>query len=271
MKLIILTDNVTNSELQAEWGFSAYIEYKDKKILLDAGQSDIFLQNAKALEIDLAQVDYGVLSHGHYDHADGMGYFFENNRIADFYLRKTADARYYHRKTTLPGYIGINRSILKKYTSRIRYVEGDYHLTEGVWLIPHKTDGLEEIGRKAVMYRRDGLRLIPDDYSHEQSLVFDTPKGLVICNSCSHGGADNIIREIRATLPDKKIHALIGGLHLYRSSDEDVRALAGRIRDVGIKKIYTGHCTGERAVRILQEELGDCVETFYTGMRLDFH
>ena len=57
------------------------------------------------------------------------------------------------------------------------------------------------------MYLKEKRRWRPDSFSHEQSLVFDTPDGLVIFNSCSHGGADTIIREVTATFPDKKVKA----------------------------------------------------------------
>ena len=119
------------------------------------------------------------------------------------------------------------------------------------------------------MYIRKDEQWIPDDYSHEQSLVFETDKGLVIFNSCSHGGADNIIREIEMTFPDKQMYAIIGGFHLYKSSEEEVRALAGRIKATGIEKVVTGHCTGEEAYKILEEELGDSLEQLFSGFVIE--
>lgn len=112
--------------------------------------------------------------------------------------------------------------------------------------------------------------LAPDDYAHEQSLVFDTENGLVIFNSCSHGGADNIIKEVGATFPNKKLLALIGGFHLFERTDDEVRALAQRIRATGIISVYTGHCTGTRALEILADELGDLVHPFHTGLVMEF-
>lgn len=35
------------------------------------------------------------------------------------------------------------------------------------------------------------------------------------------------------------------------------------------KKIYTGHCTGGRAFRILQQELGDMVEQLKVGLVIE--
>ena len=67
--------------------------------------------------------------------------------------------------------------MLSKYADRIQKVSGDYKLMEGVWLIPHKTEDLENIGRREMMYRKTKKGWIVDDFSHEQSLVLDTSKG----------------------------------------------------------------------------------------------
>lgn len=270
MLVKVLIDNVSKDELVSEWGLAFYIEYEGHKILLDAGQSAGFADNAKKLGIDLKEIEYGVLSHGHYDHADGMPTFFAHNEKASFYLRKgTAETCYGKKNRFFHHYNGIKKGTLKTYEDRIVYVEGDYELTKGVYLIPHKTLGLEKIAKKANLYVREHGRWYPDDFAHEQSLVFDTPKGLVIFNSCSHGGADNIINEVAATFPEKEICALIGGFHLYKASEDYIRELAKRIRGTGILKVVTGHCTGEEAYKLLKEELGDTLEQMYTGMTIE--
>lgn len=75
MLVKVLIDNISKDELLCEWGLSVYIEYRDKKILLDGGTSGAFARNAKRMGIDLNAVDFGVLSHAHYDHADGLSAF----------------------------------------------------------------------------------------------------------------------------------------------------------------------------------------------------
>ena len=87
-------------------------------------------------------------------------------------------------------------------------------------------------------------------------------------NSCSHGGADNIVKEIEATFPGKKIYAILGGFHLFRYKDEVVRAFAECLRELDVQKIYTGHCTGNRAFEILHEVLGDRAEQMRCGMTI---
>lgn len=166
-------------------------------------------------------------------------------------------------------YIGIRHGYLEKYRDRIEYVEGNYELAPGAKLIPHRTPGLDAIGRKAGMYLKIGNSIVPDDFRHEQSLVFETQKGLVIFNSCSHGGADNIIREVSKEYPGQQLYAMIGGFHLFELPDDEVRAFAKRVRETGIEHILTGHCTGDRAMEILREELGDMAQQMHAGLQLD--
>lgn len=269
MRAKILIDNNTRNELCPEWGLAVWIEQEGHVLLLDTGSSSKFAENAEKMGLDLKRVEYGVLSHAHFDHSDGLEAFFTKNAAASFYLRKGTAENCYSSRTYYLKYIGIQKGLLKKYQDRLIYVEGDKELMPGVTLVPHKTPGLRRVGKKAGMYVRRGLLWRADDFSHEQSLVLETKKGLVVFNSCSHGGADTIIREIEETFPGKPIYALVGGLHLFRSPDEEVLALASRVKALGIKKIYTGHCTGARAMELLKGELNDTVEELYTGMELE--
>lgn len=267
MHIKILADNITKDMLQAEWGLSLYIEHKGHSILLDAGATGIFADNAEKLGITLDEIEFAVLSHAHYDHADGLERFFQANKKAKCYIRSCCREDCYDR--IKDKYIGIKKGMLESYADRFVRVDGDYELLSGVKLLPHKTEGLDRLGEKVGMYRfRDGVWK-PDDFSHEQSLVFETEKGLVICNSCCHGGGNRIIEEVQRTYPGKKVYVLVGGLHLFKSSDAEVLEMAESIRKTGVEKLYTGHCTGERAMELLKEELGDMAEQIYTGMKIE--
>lgn len=270
MRATVIVDNIENDGIKGEWGLCIYIEYNGKNILLDTGASGLFAENADKLGLSLEEVDYAVLSHAHYDHSDGMKEFLRINKKAKFYLRESCQENCYAKKWIFRKYIGIGKGILEEYQHRLVYVSGDYPLTEGVSLIPHKTPGLSKIGAREKMYRKDGKKWHPDDFSHEQSLVFDTPKGMVIFNSCSHGGADNIIREVMECFPEKKALALIGGFHLFNKSEAYVKTLARGIKETGIMFVYTGHCTGEKAYGILKEELGEQVMRLMTGLIMEF-
>lgn len=269
MRATVLVDNIGFEGMKGEWGLSIYIEAEDKKLLLDTGSTALFLRNSEELKLDIAAVDYAVLSHAHMDHANGMRPFFEKNSEALFYLRKPSGENCYFRKWFIHKYVGIPKHILSDYADRIRQVEGKYLLFEQTYLLPHDTAGLDVVGRANHMYIRNGYRWKPDDFAHEQSLIFEREDGLVVFNSCCHGGADNIINEaVRAF--GKPVILLVGGFHIFSQSAEEVRALAKRIRETGVKKIYTGHCTGGKSFAVLQEELGDMVSQLRVGLTIEF-
>lgn len=278
MKVQVLIDNISSftegerpRKLFGEWGLSVYVEFEGKRYLLDTGASHLFAKNAGVMGVDLSKVDIGILSHAHYDHANGMAKFFALNKTAPFYVRKGVAENCYHAhklfgRLTYHEYIGIHKGWLKRFADRIRYAEGDMQIAPNVYLVPHKTAGLENIGERAHLSVKENGKFRYDSFDHEQSLVFDTPQGLFVMNSCSHAGADNIVKEIEATFPGKKIYALLGGFHLFRYKDDVVRAFAERLRALDVQKIYTGHCTGDRAYAILHEVLGDRVQQMRCGM-----
>ncbi len=273
MKATVIVDNKKSENLNGEWGLSVYIEYRDQKILLDVGASNLFAENAEKLGLSIADIDAAVLSHAHFDHANGMEKFFEMNEKAKFFVQKDCCENCYSKYWIFSKYIGIPKGISEKYSDRFVYAEDDYKVSDGVWLIPHRTEGLEKIGKREHMYQRRNNTWYPDDFSHEQSLVFETEKGLVIFNSCSHGGAANIIREVSEAaghLNNLPVYAIIGGFHLYNKSEAEVREFAKRVKDTGIKYVCTGHCTGEKSYAVLAEELGDMLHQLECGLVMEF-
>lgn len=270
MKATVIVDNMENNGIPGEWGLSVFIEYNGVKLLLDTGASSLFADNAAKLGFSLKDVDFAVLSHAHYDHANGMGQFFEMNKKAKFYLQEGCGENCYFKKFVFYKYIGIPKGVLEKYQDRIVYASGNYKICQGISLIPHKTSGLETIGKRESMYQKRSGKWYPDDFSHEQSLVFETQKGLVVFNSCSHGGVVNIINEVSAAYPGQKVLALIGGFHIYNKPENEVRKLAEMIKTTGIEYVCTGHCTGEKAYGILKEELGDMLHQLKVGLVMRF-
>lgn len=266
--ITVIVDNIATDDIKGEWGLSILVEYGEKKILADVGASELFAENLTKLGFDIKDIDYATLSHAHYDHANGMPRFFKENDKAKFYLRETAEENCYFKKLFVKKYIGIPKNILEDYADRIEIVSGDYKLCEGVYLIPHKTDNLGKIGRREMMYRKTKKGWMPDDFSHEQSLVIDTDKGLVIINCCSHGGTVNIINEVKRTFPEKKVYGLIGGFHLFNKSEKEIREVSREILKTGVEYVCTGHCTKERAYNIMKEELGDKLFQLRVGAHL---
>ncbi len=265
MRVTVLSDNNASGGLGCEWGFSALIEAEGETVLLDTGASSLFAENAQTLGIDLTCVDHAVLSHAHFDHANGFDVFFEQNDHAPLLLQAACEENCWSDAKGDMVYIGIKHGMMAAHANRLQRVEGVTEFAPDVWLVPHAAVGLESIGEREHLYLKHGDELVGDDFAHEQSLVFDAPRGITIFNSCSHAGVEVIIDEVRALFPNKPIRALVGGLHLFLRDESEVRALAAEIRDLGIERIYTGHCTGEEALAALKEELPRVVEAFYAG------
>ena len=89
MKATVLVDNIGTEELPGEWGLSFFIEYRGVKVLLDAGADGLFAENARRLGLALDEVDHAVLSHAHYDHADGIADFLAQNTKTKLYVRES--------------------------------------------------------------------------------------------------------------------------------------------------------------------------------------
>ena len=124
MKATVVVDNIKCDGIPGEWGLCIFIEYGEKKILLDTGASALFADNADRLHISLSDIDIAVLSHAHYDHANGMRKFIEENDKAKFYLQNGCAESCYAKKWIFSKYIGIPRGIITDYGDRIEYVSG---------------------------------------------------------------------------------------------------------------------------------------------------
>ena len=207
-EIIVISDNISGNGLAGEWGLCLLIKYNDKKILVDAGASDLFLENLKKSGERVEEIDYAVLSHAHYDHANGFPSFLKNNSTANLFVRDSVEPDCYFKKFVFRKYIGIPRKMLDDNSDRVVRVSGNYELTKGIYLIPHKENNLSIIGKREMMYRRTPEGWCPDDFSHEQSVVVETKKGLLIINSCSHGGAANILTDVKSVFPDKRIYRM---------------------------------------------------------------
>ena len=274
MRLVVLIENKENDGLKFEHGLSIYLEYNDKKYLLDTGASEKYADNAEKLGVDLREIDMAFLSHSHYDHSGGFLKLFEMNPAVEVYLQEEAKVPTYKKVGMSYKYIGIPKGLLENYQRRFKYLEHDCCVDSGVWVLQHKTGNLSERGKKMHLYRKLKKTFMPDDFSHEQTLIFSMQNGLVVLNSCSHAGADTIIKEVKKTFPSKKILALIGGFHLKDYTGEanteymkeEIIHLGDELLKLDVERIITGHCTGMPAYRLLKEILGSRLLYMETGL-----
>lgn len=275
MKITVLVENTGPSELIIEHGLSLYIEFNDKKYLLDAGPSDSFFKNAHALSIDLDRVDKAVLSHGHYDHGDGFMVFLNQYKDKVVYGAKNIFDDYYSGSGGSVHYIGLS-SKLKQMKNRFNTISVDTKIDEKIYLILDDVSNTKEIGVQKKLYKKVDDVLQPDNFDHELSLVFDTPKGLVICNSCSHAGLESIVDNIKKRL-NKPVYAYVGGLHMKSTknhietssfTEEQIQNLCIFI-EKNIQYVLTGHCTGNVSYDLLKKYLKDRIDFLTTGKTIE--
>lgn len=275
MKITVLVENTGPSEFKIEHGLSLYIEFNDKKYLLDAGPSDSFFKNAHALSIDLGRVDKAVLSHGHYDHGDGFMVFLNQYKDKVVYGAKNIFDDYYSGSGGSIHYIGLS-SKLKQMKNRFNTISKDTKIDEKIYLILNDVSNTKEIGVQKKLYKKVDDVLQPDNFDHELSLVFDTPKGLVICNSCSHAGLESIVDNIKKRL-NKPVYAYVGGLHMKSTknhietssfTEEQIQNLCIFIKK-NIQYVLTGHCTGNVSYDLLKKYLKDRIDFLTTGKTIE--
>lgn len=276
MQITVLIDNNGKDELLCEWGLSFLIDTGSERILLDFGASDKFAQNAATLGVDLSTVDCAVLSHAHYDHGGGITAFLELNSKAPIYMASAAaedcwaGGRSHSSKNlwaTLfrKRYIGLPAGTIEHAGKRTRRISSAGQIGEHVWLIPNHE--CIKAGRRQKLYRMQDGTMHADDLQHELTLVCEGEKGLVVLNSCSHAGPGAILSEVKKVFPGKNIHAYIGGLHLYKTGRRGVQKTARALRDAGVEIVYTGHCTGDDAIAILNGSLK--VKRLHSGLVIE--
>lgn len=250
MKIWTLMENTAcDSCLTAEHGLSLYLETGTHKILFDAGQSGGFADNAEKMGVDLSQVDFAVLSHGHYDHGGGFRRFLEINDHAKVYGNRYAFAPHYN---AAEKNIGLDPDL--ENCGRMVLTQGDTQLAPGITLLtcplpPEDSAGLQ-------MEEAGCLR--PEDFRHEQYLLVEEQGKKILFSGCSHKGILQIMDYFR---PD----VLVGGFHFMKIEEESrLRRAAERLMQYPAV-YYTGHCTGEKQFAVLKTLMQERLHPVSTG------
>lgn len=252
-----------SSNLQKDWGFAAYIEYGGKRILFDTGNNaEVFAHNVEAKGIDLAKLDFVVISHRHGDHTSGLNYLLKANPKVPIYAPKENFGVF---GAALPGkFIKPNEAL----PPEMRYYDGKVPdklrfgtpWPEGNFTWVAETMEVAPGFRLLVLRGSWGVDL---DVI-EVSLAIDTPDGTVLVVGCSHPTVEKIVEAARAA-SDKPIHLVVGGTHLLPAKDEDITRIAGSLRDTWkVNYIAPAHCTGEAAFAVLKQAFGE--RYLYAGL-----
>lgn len=260
MKIITMIENmVSKPELVAEHGLSLYIETDNKKIIFDTGQTGLFIQNAKKIGIDVEEVDYLILSHGHYDHTGGLEPFLKINRKAVVLAKEEIFIPKYSGKSRFIG-LTENENIRK----RISFIKTNTILDNDLIIVPeikiyHSTDT-----NFKMLYKKKGNSFFEDDFKDELFLILKHNNKMSILTACSHRGITNICSNA-LELYHRPIHMIIGGFHMKDSSEEQASFIFEQLKQIRPDMIGVSHCTGVERYADLKKELESKVFYNFTG------
>ncbi len=255
--------------LKAEHGVSFHIKYGEHVFMSDVGQSGNFADNAYLLGIDLSDVEALAISHHHYDHGGGLPRFFDENSDATVYLRKAPlEVNYISVKDDSKRYIGLDKGLLKDYDHRIEYISEHVEVFPGIHLLTDIPEVYPLPESNQDLKMQQGGVIKPDTFKHEIVTVVEGEKALIVLTGCGHNGVLNMIAAVRKTFLNKPIKAVIGGFHLLHEKEGAVREIGQELFAMEIPLNYTGHCTGDESVNVLEKELGERLHRLYTGLVL---
>ncbi len=287
LKVTVLIENsVIDDQLVKEHGLSLFIEITNGKgdlnILFDFGGSDRFLNNALYLGVDVNKADFGVLSHGHYDHGGGLEALLVRNNHAPIYVHEEAFLDYYSIMTPIEHirnwnsdvnpvkYIGLNKSLKSK--KSMIFVSDRFDISDNIILISNiKGHKFRPSGNKRLLTKKAKL-FSHDSFIHEQNMIILDGDKCILFAGCAHNGITNIIDYVEAELELKVTH-VVSGLHLYNKksdlyeSDDIVKEIGDYFMEKEIV-VYTGHCTGKKAFHQLEKLMGQRINILYTGKKI---
>ncbi len=259
MKLYVLTENTASAKFKAEHGLSYTIEYDGTQILFDTGHSDVFLQNAAMFGLDLDQVKIVVLSHGHWDHGDGLRFIDHKNMIChpDVFQK-----RFRKGGTENIGLVLSEKELKKKFD--ILYTRLPYEINEHIIFLG-EIPRVNNFESKTTSFVTEDQK---DDFVMDDSgLVIKLNNEIVIVSGCAHSGICNMIEYAKSVTGINKVKAVIGGFHL-KYNNKQTQETIQYLKNQNISELYPSHCTELPALAAFYNEFK--IKQLKSGMILNF-
>ncbi|EGT3617629.1 MBL fold metallo-hydrolase, partial [Clostridium perfringens] len=271
---MVITTLVENTKVKSKYnnkhGLSFHIKTEKHNILFDLGPKDVFIENAKKLNIDLSEVDTVIISHGHSDHGGGLEAFLKINNKANIYIHKDAFNEYYSVVGVFKKYIGLDKEL--KLDQRIILTNGDMKIDDELYLFSTIEKNHKSSSFNGALYKRVNGIYLEDDFTHEQNLIIKEGEKYILFGGCAHNDIRNILDQAEVII-GKDVDYVISGFHIFNpatgrsESDTFINTLSDNLIDRETK-FYTCHCTGMKAFKMLKQKLGDKIDYIATGQVL---
>ncbi len=248
----------------AEHGFSMLIRVFQNQemctILFDTGiSSNGVIINAERMGIDLSEVSYVVLSHGHYDHFGGLQAIVKVVNKIDLPIIAHDDMVKRRGTSSLSGDLReypLFPSLEQLTPAKIVKTKKPYLIANDLACItgeiPRKTTFEKGLTQNKT-YSENSWKT--DLFLDDRALVINIKdRGLVIISGCAHSGIINTVRYAQHITGLTKVYAIFGGFHLAgKEFEKRIEPTIEGLKDINPELIVPSHCTGWRAlIRIAQ-------------------
>ncbi len=253
LEVLVLRDNNTAREgLREGHGLAMHIHTNAGQVIFDTGDSAETWANADALGADLRDVVAVVLSHGHYDHTNGLpellrriggGMVIGHPGIFDRHMADRGGALQY---IGMPG----SREELEALGAFFRLSAEPLTVAPGLITtgeVPRVSDLVPQTPH--LLVEREG-ELRVDDFVDDLSLIARLGPGDVLLTGCAHAGLLNIVARVTEITGRCPI-AIAGGTHLANEPEERIERVANELHERGVRQIVPMHCSGERGAELL--------------------
>jgi 7,8-dihydropterin-6-yl-methyl-4-(beta-D-ribofuranosyl)aminobenzene 5'-phosphate synthase len=242
---IVVANSVYQKNLLAEHGLSFWIKLGTKEYLFDTGQGLVLRHNLKELEIQLDSLNGILLSHGHYDHANGLKSLLKAKPNLKLYAHSDIFLPKYSKKSSQLIDRGMN--ITRTDLQNFRPVNKAKQIDAGLWLTGEISLDNREAIMKAKYKVKENEEIKLDPFKDDQAVFIESKAGIVVLLGCSHSGVIYTLKQIRKLTAGKKIAAIIGGMHLIHADQKRIDKIINYLRKLDFDLLVPLHCTGFKA------------------------
>jgi 7,8-dihydropterin-6-yl-methyl-4-(beta-D-ribofuranosyl)aminobenzene 5'-phosphate synthase len=225
IKILMIYNNIGSSnDLVNDWGLSLWVEDNNTAVMFDTGADPTILWgNIETSGVDLQKLSKIVISHNHWDHINGLPIILEKSAKKTNIFVPNVDRENF--KSTTPN-------------ATITGVTQPVQITKNIW----STGQLMGLFREKPIY--------------EQSIIITQNNASFLFTGCSHPGIIKIVETTKELFPNNNLKLVGGGFHLINSSEDDIRTISKRLKQLHVSYLAPSHCSGELALNIFKDEWG---------------